>query len=166
MLATKFELGLFERPFVDVGGGRRRDRHATPQRDLATTIARKSLVLLKNDGALPLAPDARLDRRDRPERRRARATCFGDYSYPAHVESLLEMLESRRERLLDRTARTDLEFGRPTDARGAHGASMRCARASGDRVTLRARLRRQHGDRATASTPRSRWPRRPTSPSW
>ena len=36
-------------------GGRRRGRHADAQRALARTIARKSLVLLKNDGTLPLA---------------------------------------------------------------------------------------------------------------
>jgi beta-glucosidase len=59
ILAVKFQLGLFERPFADesllsrVGS----DEH----RELAREAVRKSLVLLKNDKqALPLAKDAPL----------------------------------------------------------------------------------------------------------
>ena len=90
VLKHKFELGLFERPYVDA------DRAAaavdTPaQRRLARTIARRSLVLLRNDGTLPLAggriavigPTADSARH-----------LFGDYTYPAHVESLAEVLRS------------------------------------------------------------------------
>ena len=67
VLATKFELGLFEQPFVDVAEVPTRRRDA--QRALAQTIARKSLVLLKNDGTLPLSAGHTTDRGDRPERR-------------------------------------------------------------------------------------------------
>ena len=90
VLKHKFELGLFERPYVDA------DRAAaavdTPaHRRLARTIARRSLVLLRNDGTLPLAggriavigPTADSARH-----------LFGDYTYPAHVESLAEVLRS------------------------------------------------------------------------
>jgi beta-xylosidase len=90
VLTAKFELGLFERPYVDP------ERAAvavdTPgDRRLARTIARKSLVLLRNDGALPLSggriavigPNADTARH-----------LFGDYTYPAHVESLEEVLLS------------------------------------------------------------------------
>ena len=59
VLTTKFELGLFERPIVD------REAvaavTATPaHRRLAAEIARKSLVLLRNDGDPAAASDVRI----------------------------------------------------------------------------------------------------------
>jgi beta-glucosidase len=52
-LKAKFELGLFESPYVDEG--RVLEVFETPkQRALARKIARKSMVLLQNDGLLPL----------------------------------------------------------------------------------------------------------------
>jgi beta-glucosidase len=84
VLRTKFELGLFENPYVDEGAAFTYPRHS----ELAAAIARKSIVLLKNDGILPL-------RAERvavigPNADRARHL-FGDYTHPAHVESLREM---------------------------------------------------------------------------
>jgi beta-glucosidase len=53
ILRKKIELGLFENPFVDEG--RVAELFETvSQRTLALEIARKSMVLLKNNGALPL----------------------------------------------------------------------------------------------------------------
>lgn len=53
-LKKKFELGLFENPFVDEGKVLEVfDTHE--QRALAREIARKTMVLLKNDGVLPLS---------------------------------------------------------------------------------------------------------------
>jgi beta-glucosidase len=52
-LRKKFELGLFENPFVDEGKVLEVFETAE-QRRLARTIARQSMVLLKNDGLLPL----------------------------------------------------------------------------------------------------------------
>src|SRR5207302_100505 len=51
VLRAKFELGLFERPYVDTGAAL---GDVPRQRDLARRIARRSLVLLRNDGVLPL----------------------------------------------------------------------------------------------------------------
>ncbi len=52
-LRLKFELGLFENPYVDES--RVLEVYDSPdQRQLAREIARKSMVLLKNDGVLPL----------------------------------------------------------------------------------------------------------------
>ncbi|GAB3024347.1 glycoside hydrolase family 3 N-terminal domain-containing protein [Bowmanella dokdonensis] len=53
VLAMKFRLGLFEHPYVDAD---RADKQvgATSQRDFARQVAEKSMVLLKNDGILPL----------------------------------------------------------------------------------------------------------------
>jgi beta-glucosidase len=85
VLRQKFELGLFDDPFVDEGGvavafapGR--------GRDLARRAAASSVVLLTNDGTVPLAPAA-LRRvavlgpaADDPR------LLLGDYHYPAHQE--------------------------------------------------------------------------------
>jgi beta-glucosidase len=97
VLRDKFDLGLFEQPYVDA------ERAVlavdTPgHRRLARKIARKSLVLLRNDDhALPLGtlrpggsiavigPNADSGRH-----------LFGDYTYPAHIESLEEMRQSGR----------------------------------------------------------------------
>jgi beta-xylosidase len=92
VLKTKFELGLFERPYVEP------DRvaavtHTPAHRRLARAVAAKSMVLLRNDGVLPLAPDIGSVAVVGPNADRARHL-FGDYTYPAHVESLRELLRS------------------------------------------------------------------------
>ncbi|HEV8459268.1 MAG TPA: glycoside hydrolase family 3 C-terminal domain-containing protein, partial [Gaiellaceae bacterium] len=93
VLCTKFDLGLFDEPYVDVAAAFR--AAATPaHRELARTIARKSLVLLRNNGVLPLAAGASIAVIG-PNADRAR-NLFGDYAYPAHVESLQNVLDSGR----------------------------------------------------------------------
>jgi beta-glucosidase len=94
VLRLKFELGLFERPLVEVDAAAAASE--TPaQRALARRIARRSLVLLRNDGTLPLAPGLRSVAVIGPNADAARHL-LGDYTYPAHVESLLEMQQSGR----------------------------------------------------------------------
>jgi len=85
ILLTKFNLGLFDNPYVDEGVVQ--DQFETPkQRQLAREIARKSLVLLKNDGLLPLkkyntiaviGPNANESRH-----------LLGDYSYSSILEAI------------------------------------------------------------------------------
>jgi beta-glucosidase len=92
VLRAKFELGLFEQPYVEP------DRVATvtdtpAHRRLARTIAAKSLVLLRNDGVLPLRAGAGPVAVIGPNADQARHL-LGDYTYPAHVESLQELLRS------------------------------------------------------------------------
>lgn len=84
VLRAKLQLGLFESPFVDEGSAGAHFETAG-QRALARRAAAESLVLLKNDGVLPLAagitrvavlgPGA-----DDPR------LLQGDYHYPAHPE--------------------------------------------------------------------------------
>ena len=85
-LQKKFELGLFENPYVDEA--RVLSVFETPgNRELAYNIACQSMVLLKNDGILPLkktisklaviGPDADSTR-----------SLMGDYSYTATAELL------------------------------------------------------------------------------
>ncbi len=80
-LKKKFELGLFEIPYVDEG--RVWEVFETPeQRSLAREIARKSLVLLKNDGTLPLPKSIKTLAVIGPNANNGRNQ-LGDYSYPA-----------------------------------------------------------------------------------
>jgi beta-glucosidase len=92
VLATKFELGLFEQPYVDPAGATAAS--ATPAHArLAREIAAKSLVLLRNDGTLPFGPDISSVAVIGPNADEARHL-LGDYTYPVHVESLQELLRS------------------------------------------------------------------------
>jgi beta-glucosidase len=89
ILRKKFELGLFENPFVDAD--RVMTVYETPaQRQLARTIAEQSIVLLKNENdLLPLNKNIKSIAVIGPNANETRHL-FGDYSHPAHVETLLE----------------------------------------------------------------------------
>jgi beta-glucosidase len=58
ILMLKERLGLFERPFVDVPPAR--PESTKEARGLARTAAARAAVLLRNDGTLPLGPEARV----------------------------------------------------------------------------------------------------------
>lgn len=92
VLGMKFRLGLFENPFVTPE--RAAEVFDTPaQRTLAREIACKSIVLLKNSGELlPLPKDIGSIAVIGPNADNVRHQ-MGDYSYPAHIETLLELLE-------------------------------------------------------------------------
>lgn len=92
VLRTKFRLGLFESPFVPLDRVRSVTRTAE-QIGLARRIAAESLVLLKNDGTLPIRPDVTSVAVIGPTAATAR-NMLGDYSYATHVESLVEILRT------------------------------------------------------------------------
>jgi beta-glucosidase len=88
-LEKKIELGLFEQPFVD--DGRVFEVFETSQnRNLAREIARRSIVLLKNDGILPLRKTLKRIAVIGPNANDAR-NLLGDYSYA----SMFELFELR-----------------------------------------------------------------------
>ncbi|MDD5621788.1 MAG: glycoside hydrolase family 3 N-terminal domain-containing protein, partial [Actinomycetota bacterium] len=90
ILRMKFLLGLFENPYVD------EKKVAsifdtTQQRTLARKIAQKSIILLKNqEDLLPIRKDIASIAVIGPNADTVR-NIIGDYAYPCHVESLLEM---------------------------------------------------------------------------
>ena len=80
VLTEKIRLGLFERPYADEGTVLLR----TPETvALARTVAERAVVILDNDGTLPLAPSARValigPTADDP------LALLGDYSFPVHL---------------------------------------------------------------------------------
>jgi len=93
ILRMKFLLGLFENPYVD------EEKTAmvfdTPeQRALAHKIAQKSIVLLKNQGdLLPIRKNIASIAVIGPNADDVR-NMIGDYAYPCHIESLIEMKDS------------------------------------------------------------------------
>jgi beta-glucosidase len=93
VLRAKFELGLFERPYVDETDPILA-RAPDADRDLAQRVAEQSLVLLRNDGVLPLAAGTTVAVIG-PNADQAR-NLLGDYSYVAHVEALREMTQAGR----------------------------------------------------------------------
>jgi len=81
-LQKKFETGLFDQPYVDEG--RVYEVFETrEQRALARTLAVKSMVLLKNDGLLPLKKSIGTLAVIGPNAYNGRNQ-LGDYSYAAH----------------------------------------------------------------------------------
>jgi len=87
VLRAKFELGLFEKPYVVP------DAAEIPfgeDRALAREMARQSIVLLANDGTLPLRTDLRTVAVIGPNADDAR-NLLGDYAHVVHIEALIEM---------------------------------------------------------------------------
>jgi beta-glucosidase len=95
VLEMKFRLGLFERPYVDEG--RVAQVFDSPdQRALARQIAQQSMVLLKNQAdLLPLRADLAKIAVVGPNADNVR-NLVGDYAYPCHIESLVELRHSHQ----------------------------------------------------------------------
>jgi beta-xylosidase len=90
VLAVKFELGLFESPYVDAGAA---GPLLDDDRALAREAARASIVLLENDGTLPLREGLATIAVVGPNADSAR-NLLGDYAHIAHIETLLEMRDN------------------------------------------------------------------------
>jgi beta-glucosidase len=97
-LRKKFELGLFENPYVDEG--KVLDVFETPQqRELAFRSACKSMVLLKNDGLLPFPKSIKTLAVIGPNADDGRNQ-LGDYSYAA-MRRLMEYKAPKDSAFLD-----------------------------------------------------------------
>lgn len=92
VLRTKFQLGLFENPWVDEGATAGAF-DTVSDRALAHQIAQQSIVLLKNTGQLlPLPKDLMSVAVIGPNAGVSR-NLVGDYTYICHVETLIEARE-------------------------------------------------------------------------
>ncbi len=83
VLRLKFELGLFENPYVDPEAI---NLDLPEERALASKIAEKSITLLSNRGVLPISPDVNRIAIIGPNAHNIMAL-FGNYSFENHVVS-------------------------------------------------------------------------------
>jgi beta-glucosidase len=94
MLRAKFQLGLFDDPYVDPDAAERIVREPS-HRELALEAARKTITLLKNDGSL-LPLDARTIRTIAVIGPNADREMLGGYSgRPLHGSTVLQGIEDR-----------------------------------------------------------------------
>ena len=161
---AKFRLGLFEQPFVDTGAVHVHTRTAA-QLELARQVAATASCSLKNDGCCRSA-----ERRAPsgwqcigPNAASAR-NLLGDYSYLAHVESLLDLLKSG-----DNVFAMPLDHGADVDDELdlAHVGNVldELRRAAAERRRrARRRVRRQQRRPVGVRRRRRRGRRRATSP--
>jgi beta-glucosidase len=90
VLRMKVRLGLFEAPFVAVPSPGELAALEADEAAAARALAERSLVLLENDGALPLSSSVRRVAVLGPIADSAR-DLLGDYSHLVHMETLSEM---------------------------------------------------------------------------
>lgn len=116
VLRMKFQLGLFERPLVDPPSAATLAELATDEARIGRELARRSIVLVENDGILPLATDLRRVAVIGPIAASAR-DLLGDYSHLLHIETLREMRDQNNAfgfPLTDRIVTVDELAGRQT----------------------------------------------------
>ncbi len=90
VLTLKFNLGLFESPYVDVSEKIYSFFDNPTQRALARQAAQKSIVLLKNDrNILPLRKELSAIAVIGPNANNQR-NLLGDYTYPSMIEALID----------------------------------------------------------------------------
>jgi len=90
VLKLKFELGIFDNPYINVEQVPV-SLNSKEHRQIALKAAEKSIVLLKNDDTLlPLSTEVKKIAVIGPNAANGRNQ-LGDYSYPAHMESLMDM---------------------------------------------------------------------------
>ena len=90
VLRLKFRLGLFERPYVEVPTEAELEALAADEARIGRELARRSLVLVRNENVLPLAPGLARVAVVGPIADSAR-DLLGDYSHLVHMQTLREM---------------------------------------------------------------------------
>jgi beta-glucosidase len=90
VLRTKFRLGMVDRPYVELPTAGAMEELRAAEVAAARSLAERSLVLVENDGILPLASDVRRVAVVGPIADSAR-DLLGDYSHLIHMQTLQEM---------------------------------------------------------------------------
>jgi beta-glucosidase len=93
VMELKIRLGLFEEPYVDELDPQILSDLDADERRVALELARRSMVLVANDGLLPLRSDLRRVALIGPGANSAREF-VGDYSHLVHVETLINARQS------------------------------------------------------------------------
>ncbi len=126
ILRAKFELGLFDKPFTGASVSLR-SFNTSKDKALARRAARDSIVLLKNDGILPLKKNLKAFAVVGPNANSA-SSLFGDYAYFAHLQvnpvGVKTVLEAIREKV---SGETRIHYAR---ACGLTGRSRRGFRSA------------------------------------
>ncbi len=131
VLLLKHDLGLFANPYAYSDAARQQARTLTPEyRQAAREVARKSLVLLKNDGTLPLSKTAQRVAVIGPLATDARST-IGNWAAVGRADEAVTVLEGLRRALPGATVAHLPGIAAPTsmDTTGI-GAAVALARAS------------------------------------
>ncbi|HEX7398917.1 MAG TPA: glycoside hydrolase family 3 N-terminal domain-containing protein [Candidatus Limnocylindrales bacterium] len=92
VLRMKFRLGIFEHPYIDPLTAASLAELALDETRVALELAGRSLVLVENDGVLPLRAGLERVAVIGPIAASAREL-LGDYAHLLHIETLLEMRE-------------------------------------------------------------------------
>lgn len=102
VLRTKFELGMFEHPYVDVKATAA--VHNAENREVARRVAQESIVLLENNGLLPLSKNIKSIAVIGPNADN-QYNQLGDYTAPQAEEDIVTVLEGIRATVPDAEVR-------------------------------------------------------------
>ncbi len=156
ILQMKFRLGLFESPYIAPPGLADMTALVEAEDQAAQILAERSLVLVKNDGLLPLRADTTRIAVIGPIADSAR-DLLGDYSHMVHMETLREMRARDNAFGVSGEAQSvvvlDEATGRRTilDAIRDRFAEAEVVHASGGRHPRRHRRRDRRGRRGGSS---------------
>ncbi len=168
VLRLKFELGIFESPYVDLDAI---ELDRPDERALAREVAEKSIVLLANDGVLPLAASLRRVAVIGPNAADPMAL-YGNYSFQNHVAAhfpkhrvapAATVLDALRERLGARARRLRGRLQDPARSGAAQRRSLGHRRRRGVRARTPKLRSSWWATRPVTSAP-ARWGRGPTPP--
>lgn len=90
VLRTKYELGLFDHPYVDVK--KASEVHNAENKEIARKVAQESIILLENNGLLPLSKNIKSIAVIGPNAD-TQYNQLGDYTAPQAEEDIITVLE-------------------------------------------------------------------------
>ena len=97
VLRFKYEIGLFDDPYIDIQNNDTVETMCTSSLQLALQTAQKSIVLLKNDGVLPISHDVKSIAVIGPNADNM-YNQLGDYTAPQNPDHIVTVLEGIKNR--------------------------------------------------------------------
>lgn len=123
VLRTKFNLGLFENPYVDVAAAR--NVHSAENREVARRVAQQSIILLENNGLLPLSKDIKSIAVIGPNADN-QYNQLGDYTAPQSDDDIVTVLEGIR----NTVPHAEINYVKGCDIRDTHDTDIVAAVAA------------------------------------